>query len=41
MMRGRTLVVPGLLNKVMAQSVRISPRKMVTAVARSVQERTK
>ena len=40
MMRGRTLVVPGLLNKVMAQSVRVSPRKMVTAVARSVQERT-
>jgi len=41
MMRGKTVVVPGLLNKVMAQSVRVSPRKMVTAIARSVQERTK
>jgi short-subunit dehydrogenase len=41
MMRGKTVVVPGLINKLMAQSVRVGPRKMVTAIARSVQERTK
>ena len=41
MMRGKTVVVPGLLNKALAQGVRIGPRKLVTAVARSVQERTK
>jgi uncharacterized protein len=40
MMRGKTLVVTGLRNKIMAQSVRFSPRKMVTAIARRVQERT-
>jgi hypothetical protein len=40
MMRGKTLIVPGLLNKTLAQSVRLGPRKLVTAVARSVQERT-
>jgi uncharacterized protein len=39
MMRGRTLVVTGLRNKIMAQSVRFGPRKMVTAIARRVQER--
>jgi short-subunit dehydrogenase len=40
MIRGKTLAVPGLLNKAMAQAVRVSPRKLVTKVARSVQERT-
>ncbi|MFI5104971.1 MAG: SDR family NAD(P)-dependent oxidoreductase [Terriglobales bacterium] len=39
MMRGKTIVVPGLLNKLLAQSIRFSPRKLVTAVSRSVQER--
>ena len=39
MMKGRTLVIPGIKNKIMAQSVRFGPRKMVTAIARSVQER--
>lgn len=39
MMKGKTLVITGLRNKLMAQSVRFSPRKMVTALARKVQER--
>jgi short-subunit dehydrogenase len=39
MMRGKTMVIPGLLNKVLAQSVRFSPRKLVTAISRSVQKR--
>jgi short-subunit dehydrogenase len=38
--RRRGLVIPGLMNKVMVQSLRISPRRMVTAIARSLQERT-
>jgi short-subunit dehydrogenase len=41
MMKGRTTVIPGLKNFLLAESVRISPRKVVTAVARSVQERVK
>lgn len=39
MMRGKTLHIPGTRNWVMAESVRFSPRKLVTAIARSVQER--
>src|SRR5438552_825948 len=39
MLRGQTLVIPGLRNRVLAQSVRFSPRKLVTAVSRSLQER--
>jgi hypothetical protein len=39
MLKGRTLVIPGLRNWVMAESVRFGPRKLVTAIARSVQER--
>src|SRR6184192_465933 len=39
MRRGQTLVIPGLRNRVLAQSVRFSPRKLVTAVSRSLQER--
>jgi short-subunit dehydrogenase len=39
MMRGKTMVIPGLLNKLLAQSVRFSPRKLVTAISRSVQKR--
>lgn len=41
MMKGRTLVITGVKNRVLALSVRISPRKMVTAIARSLQERTR
>jgi short-subunit dehydrogenase len=39
LMRGKTIVMPGLKNKILAQSVRFSPRKMVTAIARKVQDR--
>ena len=39
MLRGKTLVIPGAKNWVMAESVRFSPRKLVTAIARKVQER--
>src|SRR5215469_8620064 len=39
MLRGKRLVIPGIKNWLMAESVRFSPRKMVTAIARSVQER--
>jgi short-subunit dehydrogenase len=39
MIEGKTLVVTGWKNKIMAQSVRFSPRKLVTAIARAVQER--
>lgn len=33
------LVIPGMLNKVSLQVQRVSPRKMVTAISRSLQER--
>jgi uncharacterized protein len=39
MMRGKTLVIPGMRNWLMMESVRLGPRKLVTAIARSVQER--
>lgn len=41
MLRGKTLVITGLKNRVLAQSVRFTPRKVVTAIARNLQERAK
>jgi short-subunit dehydrogenase len=41
MMAGKGLVIPGIINKAMAMSVRFSPRKMVTAISRSLQEKAK
>jgi short-subunit dehydrogenase len=41
MMAGKGLVIPGLLNKTVAMSVRFSPRKLVTAISRSLQEEAK
>jgi short-subunit dehydrogenase len=38
LMAGKPVVIPGLLNKVLAQSVRFSPRSLVTKVARKMQE---
>ncbi|HKD82792.1 MAG TPA: SDR family oxidoreductase [Candidatus Angelobacter sp.] len=38
MMAGKTMVVPGFINKTIAMSVRLSPRKLVTAISRSLQE---
>jgi short-subunit dehydrogenase len=34
--RGRRLVVPGLLNKIQLQSLRISPRRLVVKIARAL-----
>ncbi|HLW54517.1 MAG TPA: SDR family oxidoreductase [Candidatus Angelobacter sp.] len=39
MMKGKTLTIPGFRNLMLAESVRLSPRKMVTAIARKIQER--
>ncbi len=39
MISGKTLAIPGVQNWVMAEAVRFGPRKLVTAVARAVQER--
>jgi uncharacterized protein len=39
MLRGKTLAIPGVRNWLIAESVRFSPRKLVTAIARSVQDR--
>jgi uncharacterized protein len=41
MMAGKGLVIPGFLNKTIAMSVRFSPRKLVTAISRSLQEKAK
>lgn len=34
LMKGRAVIVPGLLNRLLVQSVRLSPRRLVTAVVR-------
>jgi hypothetical protein len=39
MKKGKTLAIPGFLNKLMALSVRLTPRKMVTKIVRNLQER--
>src|SRR6476659_7627023 len=41
MMAGKGLVIPGFLNKTVAMSVRFSPRKLVTGISRSLQEKAK
>ena len=38
LMAGKPGVIPGLMNKLLAQSVRFSPRWMVTKIARKMQE---
>jgi hypothetical protein len=37
--KGKTLVIPGLRNWLVAESIRVSPRKLATAVSRWVSER--
>jgi hypothetical protein len=32
------VVVPGMRNKLLAQSIRVSPRRMVTTIVRKLQE---
>jgi len=39
LMKGKTLVIAGFMNRLLAESVRFSPRKMVTAVSRWVVEK--
>jgi short-subunit dehydrogenase len=36
---GKTVVIPGAMNKVLTQSIRFSPRSMVTKIARKLQEK--
>jgi len=38
LMAGKTLSIPGLMNKLLAQSNRVSPRRLVTKVVRAMQE---
>ncbi len=38
LMRGKRVVVPGVLNKVLRQSVRLAPRRLLAAVVRRMQE---
>jgi hypothetical protein len=38
LMAGKTVVIPGIGNKLLAQSIRFSPRSMVTKVVRRMQE---
>jgi short-subunit dehydrogenase len=38
LMAGKPVVIPGLMNKILAQSVRFSPRGLVTKIARKMQE---
>jgi hypothetical protein len=37
-MAGKTLVIPGLKNWLLAESLRISPRKLVTAISRRLMD---
>jgi uncharacterized protein len=39
LLKGKTLAIPGFRNWLVAESVRVSPRKMVTAISRWVSER--
>jgi len=38
LMEGKTIVIPGLINKLMAKSVRFVPRNLVTKIVRKMQE---
>jgi len=38
MKRGRRVVVTGMMNRLLVQSIRISPRRMVTMIVRKLQE---
>jgi len=41
MKKGKTLVIPGVMNRLMVQGVRLMPRKAVTQAARRIQEKRK
>ncbi|MDB9481310.1 short-chain dehydrogenase, partial [Dolichospermum circinale CS-537/05] len=38
LMQGKTIIIPGFVNRLMAKSIRFIPRKMVTKIVRSMQE---
>ncbi|QLE54792.1 SDR family oxidoreductase [Nostoc sp. TCL26-01] len=38
LMKGKTIVIPGLINKMLAKSIRFIPRNLVTKIVRSMQE---
>jgi short-subunit dehydrogenase len=38
MLAGKSIVIPGLSNQILAQAVRFTPRRLVTAISRSLQE---
>ncbi len=38
MKRGKRLVIPGIANRVLVQAERVTPRRLVTAIARKLQE---
>jgi short-subunit dehydrogenase len=40
LMRGKRIVIPGVLNKLLPLIVRVSPRRLVTRVSRLLQERS-
>jgi hypothetical protein len=41
MMRGKTLVIPGIMNRALPLLIRFSPRKAVARVSRVFQEKVK
>ncbi|MDR3610842.1 MAG: SDR family oxidoreductase [Ignavibacteriaceae bacterium] len=38
LMQGKTIIIPGIQNKILARSIRLFPRKAVTFMARKIQE---
>lgn len=38
--RGKRIAIPGVRNRLMAQSLRVSPRRLVTKIVRRMQEKT-
>jgi uncharacterized protein len=38
LMAGKLIVIPGVMNKLLAQSIRVSPRSLVTKIVRKMQE---
>jgi short-subunit dehydrogenase len=38
---GKRVVIAGLQNRLMAQAVRLAPRKLVTSIVRTIQERSR
>jgi short-subunit dehydrogenase len=38
LLAGKPIVIPGVMNKLLAQSIRVSPRSMVTKIVRGMQE---